>query len=222
MIGIGFGMRHYRFNFSTPARRHLFESRGLPPPRQIGITVGPGCSPWTPGSPVYNTPSPRRQQMVCTERYIESSCDRRFFGAQNVNTAVIGGGIVRPGCPPIIWRQQQGENWRELTPTPSNQKDLDDESCWIPLTPPRLGGGIVGTGFPPVELSPFHVDGGADEVEEVEQVADVGYNTPKAVVSVSRQSTRCQPMLGSMWVRHPEHGLVRRSARIAARITCKA
>ena len=99
------------------------------------------------------------------------------------------------------------------------RKEVDNESGWIPLTPPRLGGGIVGPGCPPVDSGLFQVDGGADEVEEV---AEVGDNTPKAVVSVSCQSAHCQPVLGSMWVRHPEHGLVRRSARIAARNTGKA
>ena len=32
-----------------------------------------------------------------------------------------------------------------------------------------------------------------------------------------RRRRRAFPVFGSMWVRHPEHGLVRRSARIAAR-----
>ncbi|KAL3794514.1 hypothetical protein ACHAW5_001324 [Stephanodiscus triporus] len=195
MFGIGFSIRHYRFTFSTPARRNLFESRGLPTPRQIGIIGGPGCyTPLTPVEAVYS-PEPR-QKWVCTERYIESSCDRRFFdGVQGANTTIIGGGIVRSGF-----------------------SSIDDESCWIPLTPPRLGGGIIEQGCPPVDLSPFQIDGGADEVEEA---AEIGYNTPKAMVSVARQFARCQPVLGLMWVRHPEHGLVRRSARIAARTTCK-
>jgi len=41
--------------------------------------------------------------------------------------------------------------------------------------------------------------------------------TGKAAVEVSHQSAWRRPVFGSMWVRHPEHGLVRRSARIAAR-----
>jgi hypothetical protein len=32
-----------------------------------------------------------------------------------------------------------------------------------------------------------------------------------------RHRRRAVPVFGSMWVRHAEHGLVRRSARIAAR-----
>ena len=39
----------------------------------------------------------------------------------------------------------------------------------------------------------------------------------KAAVEVSHQAAWRRPVFGSMWVRHPEHGLVRRSARIAAR-----
>ena len=49
-------------------------------------------------------------------------------------------------------------------------------------------------------------EAGADEAE-----AD------KAAVVVSRESAWRRPVFGSMWVRHAEHGLVRRSARIAAR-----
>jgi hypothetical protein len=49
-------------------------------------------------------------------------------------------------------------------------------------------------------------EAGADEAE-----------TDKAAVVVSRESAWRRPVFGSMWVRHAEHGLVRSSARIAAR-----
>jgi len=51
----------------------------------------------------------------------------------------------------------------------------------------------------------------ADEAEADEAKDD------KAAAEVSHQSAWRRPVFGSMWVRHPEHGLVRRSARIAAR-----
>ncbi|KAL3783409.1 hypothetical protein ACHAW5_008773 [Stephanodiscus triporus] len=157
-----------------------------------GLSADGMLYPLTPVEAVY-TPEPRQK---CTERYIESSCDRRFFeGVQGANTTIIGGGIVRSGF-----------------------SSIDDESCWILWPPSSSRRGIIEQGCPPVDLSPFQIDGGADEVEEA---AEIGYNTPKAMVSVARQFARCQPVLGLMWVRHPEHGLVRRSARIAARTTCK-
>ena len=51
----------------------------------------------------------------------------------------------------------------------------------------------------------------ADEAGADKAAAD------KAAVEIPRQSAWRRPVFGSMWVRHPEHGLVRRSARIAAR-----
>jgi hypothetical protein len=49
----------------------------------------------------------------------------------------------------------------------------------------------------------------ADE-EEAEKAAFI------SAAFISRPSAWRRPVFGSMWVRHPEHGLVRRSARIAA------
>jgi len=52
--------------------------------------------------------------------------------------------------------------------------------------------------------------------EEFAAAADEA-GADKAAVEVSHQAAWRRPVFGSMWVRNPEHGLVRRSARIAAR-----
>ncbi len=132
---------------------------------------------------------------------------------------------LRPVAPTPNW-----ENRWQWTPSPVEEEDTENVS---PLFPRNLSSAWAS----PVEGEETEESNGGDWDVEEAKASEPRWKTrlgnrrlaeefaaaadeagaDEAKERRRRRRRRAVPVFGSMWLRHPEHGLVRRSARIAAR-----